>query len=298
MSDAQDRLAQIERPGRIALLDLVKSPTQEARLELSSLMKRALERSGGRLAWAGSVDQQLIGSGPEDFGDILISEFPNREACDRALKERTAWDPEIFVGAPRSLVAAPWPTPMRWIARTAFGLRALRGGGPPPYDPAREDRPTFEQVEMGVPEFSLTREQFEALQEADLESRVVMVNFLQFRERAHYRKREGDEHTQNAEPIEADTDVSGRAAYERYGANTIKIVGRLGGRVRWSGFRAQRISEGPELSWTQIALAQYPSRAHFIGMLRDQAYKAGTPHRDAGLERTELIACTSHAAFY
>ena len=43
---------------------------------------------------------------------------------------------------------------------------------------------------------------------------------------------------------------------------------------------------------------QYPSRAHFIGMLRDGAYKAGTPHRDAGLERTELIACTSHAAFY
>ena len=31
-------------------------------------MKRVLERSGGRLAWAGSVDQQLIGTGSEGFG--------------------------------------------------------------------------------------------------------------------------------------------------------------------------------------------------------------------------------------
>ena len=178
-----------------------------------------------------------------------------------------------------------------------LGLRALRGGGPQPYDPASEDQPTFEQVEMGAPEFGPTREQFEVLQGADLESRVVMVNFLEFRERARYREQEGDEHTQNAEPIEAGTGVSGRAAYGRYSANTIKIVGHLGGRIRWAGARARQISEGPEQSWTQVALMQYPSRAHFIGMLRDEAYKAGTAHRDAGLARTELFACTSHAAF-
>ncbi|NQZ95974.1 MAG: DUF1330 domain-containing protein [Myxococcales bacterium] len=287
MSGAPDRLAQIDRQGRIALLDLVKSPTHEARLALPSLMKRVLERSGGRLAWAGSVDQQLIGTGSEDFDDILISEFPNREACVLALAERAAWDPEIFVSDIRSIVAVPWSTPMRWIGRAAFGLRALRGGGPPPYDPAIEDRPTFEQLEMGAPEFGPTREQLEALQGADLESRVVMVNFLEFREQARH-----------AEPIEAGTGVSGRAAYGRYSANTIKIVGHLGGRIRWAGARARLISEGPEQSWTQVALMQYPSRAHFIGMLRDGAYQAGTPHRDAGLERTELIACTSHAAFY
>ncbi len=298
MSGAPDRLAQIDRQGRIALLDLVKSPTHEARLALPSLMKRVLERSGGRLAWAGSVDQQLIGTGSEDFDDVLISEFPNREACVLALAERAAWDPEIFVGEIRSIVAAPWPTPMRWMGRAAFGLRALRGGGPPPYDPASEDRPTFEQLEMGAPEFGPTREQFEALTGTDLESRVVMVNFLEFRERARYREQEGGEQTRHAEPIEGGTDVSGRAAYGRYSANTIKIVGHLGGRIRWAGARARQISEGPEQSWTQVALMQYPSRAHFIGMLRDGAYKAGTPHRDAGLERTELIACTSHAAFY
>ena len=297
-SGPSDRLAQIDRRGRIALLDLVKSPTHEARLAFPGLMKRVSERSGGRLAWAGSVDQQLIGTGSEDFDDILISEFPNREACARALAERAAWGPEISVSEIRSLVATPWSTPLRWIGRTAFRLRALRGGGPPPYAPAKEDRPTFEQVEMGAPEFGPTREQFEALQGADLESRVVMVNFLDFRERARYREQEDDAQTRHAEPIEAGRGVSGREAYGRYGANTIKIVGHLGGRIRWSGFRARRISEGSEPSWTQIALMEYPSRAHFIGMLRDEAYKAGTPHRDAGLERTELFACTSHAGFY
>ena len=299
MSGAPDRLAQIDRQGRIALLDLVKSPTHEARLAFPSLMKRVLERSGGRLAWAGSVDHQLIGTGSEDFDDILISEFPNREACALALAERAAWDPETFVGEIRSMLTERWPTPLRWVVRAAFGLRALRGGGPPPYDPASEDQPTFEQVEMGAPEFGPTREQFEVLQGADLQNRVVMVNFLEFRKRARYGEQEGDEQTRHAEPIKkAGTGVSGRAAYGRYSANTIKIVGRLGGRIRWAGGRARALSERPEPAWMQIALMEYPSRAHFIGMLRDEAYQAGTPHRDAGLERTEIIACTSHAAFY
>lgn len=288
MSAAQDRLAQIDRQGRTALLDLVRSPSDEARLAFPGRMKRLLEGAGGRLAWAGRADQQLIGTGSEDVEDILISEFPSREACALALAQRAAWDEPSEI---RSLMAAPWSAPMRWVSRGIFGLRGLRGGGPRPYDPAREDRPTFGQVELGLPEFGPTREQFEVLEGADLESRVVMVNFLHFREQARYGEGEGDEQEPNAA-------VSGRTAYERYGANTVKIVGSLGGRPRWLGGRVRHIGDGPGQAWTQIALIQYPSRRHFIGMVRDEAYKAGTRHRDAGLEHTEIIACTSHPDFY
>jgi len=277
--------------GRTALLDLVQCPTDEARLAFPGLMRRVLERAGGRLAWAGSADQQFIGTGSEDAHDVFISEFPNLQACDLALSERSALDSEQSVGRLRSFVATPWPVPMRWMARTLFGLRGLRGGGPPPYDRTTEKPPRFEETELGFPEFGPTREQFEVFHGSDLDRRVVMVNFLHFRERARYSDGGSD-------GSQSTGSVRGQTAYERYGANTMKIVGHLGGRPRWFGGRVRSVGEGPEQSWNQVALMQYPSRAHFIGMVRDAAYRSGTHHRDAGLERTELIACTSHPEYY
>ena len=111
-----------------------------------------------------------------------------------------------------------------------------------------------------------------------------MVNFLRHHEIAAY-----------AEPHAAP--ISGAAAYERYGRNTMPLIGRIGGRIRWAGTRVRAVGENSEAPWHQIVLVQYPSRAAFIGMLHSDAYRRGTPHRDAGLEATELVPCTSHAAF-
>ena len=72
------------------------------------------------------------------------------------------------------------------------------------------------------------------------------------------------------------------------------LIGRIGGRIRWAGTRAHAVAEDGE-AWDQIVVVQYPSRAAFIGMVRSEAYRRGTPHRDAGLQATELVACTSHA---
>ena len=43
---------------------------------------------------------------------------------------------------------------------------------------------------------------------------------------------------------------------------------------------------------------QYPSRADFIGMVTSERYHAGHVHRDAGLDRTALLTCTSHAIYF
>ena len=92
--------------------------------------------------------------------------------------------------------------------------------------------------------------------------------------------------------------VSGAEAYARYGRNTLPMIGRIGGRIRWAGARALSLTANDEEPWHQIVCVQYPSRAAFIGMARSEAYQRGTPHRDAGLESTELVSCTSHAAFF
>jgi hypothetical protein len=41
---------------------------------------------------------------------------------------------------------------------------------------------------------------------------------------------------------------------------------------------------------------RYPSRAAFLDMIADPEYLAATPHRDAGLERTALLACEAGSA--
>jgi len=294
MSSATKGMPPADRRGRIALVDLVEHPTPEARRTFADEMESALARAGGRVAWAGRVDQQLIGAGAEHYSEVWVSEFSTREACARALAARGEPDAER---AARSFVATPWPTPVRGVIRAVFGLRARLGGGPPPVDPAREPWPPFEAVELGTPEFGPNRAQFAALQQANSSDPVVMVNFLHFRERAAYPADGLDPSALRPKMAPGAADVSGRAAYGRYSANTIKLVGRMGGRLRWTGFRAEPLGDGSAPAWSQIALMQYPTRAHFIGMVRDAAYQAGTPHRDAGLERTELLACTSHAGF-
>ncbi|MCH2172422.1 hypothetical protein MK489_16720 [Myxococcota bacterium] len=287
----------IDHRGRVALLDLVKTAGDETHCAFSDPMKRILHSCQGRLAWAGSMDQQLIGTGSEDVDSVWISEFPNREACATALEKRYESAPEMRVRDIQSYVVTPWPSPIRWIARTTFRFRGLLGGGPPPYDPSNEPPPSFTELEMGAQEFGPTPEQYQALERGSLETRVVMVNFLDFRDHANYREPESNPQPRPHQSTKAHTHGSGSRAYGRYSANTIKLVGRLGGRLRWAGFRARRISEGTEQAWRQIALMEYPSRAHFLGMVRDEAYKVGIRHRDAGLSRTELLACTSHVGF-
>jgi uncharacterized protein (DUF1330 family) len=274
----------LARTGAIAMVDLVRCPSHEARIAFPSVMQSVLQRSGGSVAWSGSIDQQLIGRGSDRFEDVLISEFPNREACVLALAERASWQPEAFVTEIRTFVAAPWSGAARWLMRPFFAWLRLRGGGPEPWRPDSDPSPTPPEPGIASPEIGPDAEQLEALMADDLDRRVVMLNFLQFRERASY-----------ADP---EVERSGAAAYLQYGRNTIGLIGRMGGRVLWQGQRAKLLSEGPQQDWSSIALVEYPSRRAFLGMLRSEAYQSGSHHRDAGLERSDLLACTSHALFF
>ena len=118
-------------------------------------------------------------------------------------------------------------------------------------------------------------DQFRALMEAPDDGPVTMLNLLKFRERA-----EG-------------SDGSGAEAYGRYSDEVIKMVEARGGRLAWAGRADQILIGDPAEDWDLVALVEYPSRAAFIEMVSSEEYLKAHAHREAGTERTILVACTT-----
>ncbi len=98
----------------------------------------------------------------------------------------------------------------------------------------------------------------------------VMVNLLKFKEKAEYA--DG-----------SDAHITGREAYERYGAEVSKLVVALGGRIRFTGaVTGILLGEVDEL-WDMVALAEYPSLEAFRKMAGSPEMHAIEHHRTAGL---------------
>ena len=99
---------------------------------------------------------------------------------------------------------------------------------------------------------------------------MVMVNLLKFKPFAQY--------ADGSEP-----DLSGAAAYLRYGAGVQACLAAVGGRSIYAGpVTGIILGEVAEL-WDMVALAEYPSPAAMIAMVALPEYKAIEHHRLAGL---------------
>jgi uncharacterized protein (DUF1330 family) len=118
------------------------------------------------------------------------------------------------------------------------------------------------------------REQFEQLATAPDEGPVVMLNLLKFK--AHADGAPG----------------SGREAYGRYGDAAVEMIEARGGKVLWSGRGQQILIGDPAEDWDAVLLVQYPSRKAFIEMVTAPEYDDAHTHREQGLERTVVVACS------
>lgn len=116
--------------------------------------------------------------------------------------------------------------------------------------------------------------QFLELAAAPDEGPVVMLNLLKFKARA-----EGAE-------------GSGASEYAKYGEAAVQMVESRGGKVLWMGRADQMLIGDADESWDSVALVQYPSRKDFLEMVSTPEYEKAHEHRESGLERTVLIACT------
>jgi uncharacterized protein (DUF1330 family) len=103
---------------------------------------------------------------------------------------------------------------------------------------------------------------------------VVMLNLLKFKARA------------------TDGEGSGGQAYRKYGDAAVQMIEQRGGKVLWTGRAEQVLIGDPAQDWDAVLLVQYPSRAAFIEMTSTKEYDAAHEHREAGLERTIVVACS------
>ena len=130
-----------------------------------------------------------------------------------------------------------------------------------------------------------TREQIESVARVagtDSDGPLVMLNLNRYRDRAAYA----------AEPPGGGTpDVSGREAYERYGAVALDVLTRVGGEVLWHTHATITVIGDEGDRWDEVIAVRYPSAQAFLDLALDPELGIALPHRDAGLERAAVIRC-------
>ena len=121
------------------------------------------------------------------------------------------------------------------------------------------------------------KEQFVELMNTADDAPVVMLNLLKFKEKADNGQSDG------------------ASEYAKYGDAVVQMVEDRGGKVLWMGRADQTLIGDPAEGWDSVALVEYPSRKAFIDMVTAPDYEQAHEHRESGLERTVLIACTERA---
>ena len=82
---------------------------------------------------------------------------------------------------------------------------------------------------------------------------------------------------------------TGLDAYRAYGRTTAHIFARVGGRQIWAG-KPQVMVTGPQSeAWDLAFIAQYPTSAAFMDMVRDPEYREMVKHRTAGVADSRLL---------
>ena len=119
-----------------------------------------------------------------------------------------------------------------------------------------------------------TKETFAEFRAADRSGPIHMLNLVRLHAQAKYpdgRKATGEE------------------AYDAYGRDSGPVFVRLGGSIVWQG-KFELMLIGPrEEYWHHCFIAQYPSVAAFVEMIRDPVYREAVKHRQAAVEDFRLI---------
>jgi uncharacterized protein (DUF1330 family) len=119
-----------------------------------------------------------------------------------------------------------------------------------------------------------TKEAFAQFRQSDRPGPIQMLNLVRLRAWATYPDARR---------------VTGADAYAAYGRETQPVFERLGGRIFWQG-RFELVLIGPtEERWDHCFIAEYPSVAAFVEMLRDPVYREAVKHRQAAVEDSRLI---------
>ena len=112
---------------------------------------------------------------------------------------------------------------------------------------------------------------------------IHMLNLIRLKARAEYPA----DHPDHGKAL------SGLDAYRAYGRTSGPVFARVGGRQVWAG-KPQVVVTGPQDAeqWDLAFIAEYPSVAAFIEMVRDPDYREHVKHRTAGVADSRLVCFT------
>ena len=119
-----------------------------------------------------------------------------------------------------------------------------------------------------------TKERFALFREMDRPGPVHMLNLIRLRPVAAY---------------EDGTQATGAEAYAAYGRDSAPVLRDLGGRIVWAGQPELMLIGPADEAWDIAFIAEYPSVAAFVGMLRDPEYRKAVRHRKAAVADSRLI---------
>jgi uncharacterized protein (DUF1330 family) len=126
-----------------------------------------------------------------------------------------------------------------------------------------------------------TKETFAAFRSNDRAGPIQMINLVRFHEKAAYPD---------------GRNATGAEAYAAYGRDSHPVFSRLGGRIVWRGnFELMLIGPVDE-RWDECFIAEYPSVAAFVEMIREPVYREAVKHRQAAVLDSRLIRLAPAAA--
>lgn len=118
-----------------------------------------------------------------------------------------------------------------------------------------------------------TREAFGQFADLKVDGPVQMLNLIRLRPTAKY---------------EDGREASGAEAYRIYAKAAEEFFTKNGGTIVWRGVPKFPVIGPSEEAWDLGFIAQYPSKEHFLAMVRDEGYQAIVFHRQAAVADSRL----------
>ena len=220
--------------------------------------------SGHKIEWRSRADSVLIGITPPYWNEFFILGGNDLAAL-----------PAISTSVADAYIVRIEPARLPVLLSGTFAMLHRLGIWHMPDETIGEDV----SHETGI---GPSPETIAALKAKPVDQKPAMVNFLRYFDVARYSESKDE------------SSVSGREAYSRYGSVAFRTVYSIGGHLVTAGKVVEVVREshaGPTRGeWDDIAIMQYPSQQAILSMKQVPEYRKALAHRNAGLERTRIVA--------